>query len=80
MLFRSMTEMLTLIQTKKIPATIPLVVVGKEYWKPFLEWVKQTVWKDNKFVSTADLSIIQLVDTAQEAFDIVKTTQERPFG
>ncbi len=75
-----MTEMLTLIQTGKIPNTIPLILIGKDYWDPFLAWVKKVVLQEHGFITKADFSIMRVVDTAEEAFAIVKTTKERPFG
>jgi uncharacterized protein (TIGR00730 family) len=29
---------ITLIQTKKIPV-LPIILVGSEYWKPFMQWI-----------------------------------------
>jgi len=34
------TEALNLIQTMRIPE-FPIVVVGSEYWKGFIEWLKK---------------------------------------
>ncbi|MFA5935537.1 MAG: TIGR00730 family Rossman fold protein [Patescibacteria group bacterium] len=75
-----MTEMLCLIQTKKIPASVPLILVGKAFWKPLLRWFKQVLVTEEKYIDAADMDILRVVDTAEEAFKIIQTTQERPFG
>jgi hypothetical protein len=75
-----MTEMLTLIQTGKITPDVPLILVGKEFWQPFLDWVETALCEKHKFVEKADIGIMRVVDTAQEAYDIIKKTHEREFG
>ena len=75
-----MSEMLTLIQTQKIPREVPLILVDKEYWTPFLDWVKKTLLKENNYVDESNVAIMQLVDTAEEAYAIIKKTSERSFG
>lgn len=75
-----MSEMLTLIQTQKIPREVPLILVDKEYWSPFLDWVNKTLLKKNNYVGESDVAIMRLVDTAEEAYAIIKKTSERSFG
>ncbi|MDF3076505.1 MAG: family Rossman fold protein [Sphingobacteriaceae bacterium] len=60
-----MFEAITLIQTGKI-ARFPIVLVGSEYWKGLLDWVKSTM-VENKTISPEDLNLYRLVDTAEEA-------------
>ena len=74
-------EMVTLIQTKKISDKIPMIIVGKDFWQPFLNWVDETMLKKFKTISPEDPNIFQLVDTAEEAFKIIKKAPERTeFG
>jgi hypothetical protein len=75
-----MFEMLTLIQTGKIPGGVPLILVGKPYWSPLLRWIKTGVCKELGFVDADEVKIIQLVDSAEEAFQIINQTIERRFG
>lgn len=75
-----MTEMLTLIQTQKIPRNVPLILVDRVFWGPFLAWVEKTLLKDNAYVEPDEYRIIRVVDTAQEAYNLVKKTSERAFG
>ncbi len=70
-------ELITLIQTKKIYMKIPVVLVGKEFWQPLLEWVNENMYGKFKAIDAEDQKIYTLVDTAEEAFEIVKNSPER---
>lgn len=74
-----MTELTELIQTKKMQR-VPIVLVGKEFWNGYLAWVR-TAMLDVKqpLIDAEDLKIFQVVDSAKEAFAIVKKTKERPY-
>jgi len=61
-----MFEALTLIQTGKI-ARFPIVLVGTEYWKGLMDWVKTTMLETEKNINAEDLNLFRLVDTAEEA-------------
>jgi len=76
-----LTELITLIQTKKISVTIPMILVGRKFWQPFLDWVDRTLIDDLKVVAPGDRKIYQLVDSAEEALQIIKGSPERvEFG
>lgn len=70
-------EMVTLIQTGKMSDQIPVILVGKKYWQPMISWLNEYVCNQSHNISPEDLSILQIVDTAEEAYEIVKTTKER---
>lgn len=59
-------ESLTLVQTNKI-AQFPVVLVGKDYWKGMLDWIKETMLDKEHNVSPDDIDLIKVVDTANEA-------------
>ena len=59
-------ELLTLVQTRKI-CPVPLILVGKEYWQPLLDWLENTMYEGYKHIDKADLKIFKLVDSAEEA-------------
>ena len=71
-------EMLTLIQTGKAQK-IPMVCVGKEFWAPLTQWIDEIVLNQYKGIAADDLHLYQVVDTAEEAFVLVKDSQERSF-
>ena len=64
-------ELLTLIQTKK-SKRIPIILVNKEYWTPLLNWINNQVFKKNNAIDKEDMDIYSLVDTADEAFLLIK--------
>ncbi len=71
-------EIITLIQTEKMEH-VPAVCVSKEFWQPGLDWIRQTMLEKYETVSAEDLELYHLVDTAEEAFDIIKTSKERKY-
>lgn len=64
-------EAITLIQTHKIKP-FPVILVGSEYWRGLLDWIKGVVLQEGK-ISSPDLEIFQLID---EPEDIVKTIKK----
>ena len=65
-------ESMTLIQTQKI-RPFPVILVGSNYWKGFLDWMKEKVLKDGK-ISPSDLEILQLIDEPTEIIKAIKKT------
>ncbi|MEN8787180.1 MAG: TIGR00730 family Rossman fold protein [Flavobacteriales bacterium] len=63
-------EALTLIQTKKI-GKFPIILMGKEYWEGMIDWIINTMLGEEKNISPEDMDLIQMVDTPQEAVDII---------
>ena len=60
-----LTEALTLIQTKKI-GRFPIVLVGNRFWGGMINWFKATLVAE-RMIDEADLDLIALVDTPEEA-------------
>lgn len=71
-------EIVTLIQTGKMQAT-PVVCVGKEFWGGLMEWVEKVQLNEFKTVAAKDVKLFTIVDTAQEAFEIISKSEERSF-
>jgi len=65
-------ESITLIQTQKIKP-FPVILVGSNYWKGFLDWIKEVVLKEGK-ISSAELDILQLIDKPEEIVKAIKKT------
>lgn len=72
-----MSEILTLIQTHKIHEKIPVILVGKEFWGSFESWLKGMVLRKYQAIDPDDLKLFTIVDTAEEAFEIVKKSKAR---
>ncbi|MDP3982023.1 MAG: TIGR00730 family Rossman fold protein [bacterium] len=64
-------ELVTLEQTKKLSKPVTIIVVGKDYWEPLLLWLKNTAKDVYRAVDEDDLQIIKLVDTPEEARELV---------
>ena len=71
-------EIITLIQTKK-SEVIPIILVGQEYWDGLFSWVRETMLKEYETISAPDFDLVTIVDSAQEAFEVLKHSQERTF-
>ena len=59
-------EALTLIQTRKT-GRFPVVLVGTNYWKGLIDWMKGTMLEQERNINPADLDLMAVVDTADEA-------------
>lgn len=64
-------EILDLIEINKI-RKIPVVAVGREFWAPLIEFLKSGSLKAVGAIAEKDLEIFQVVDTAEEAVEIIK--------
>mgnify|MGYP000870044957 CR=1 FL=1 len=69
-------EMLTLVQTGKIPKAVPCIFVGKAHWQPFKKWVNDNLYKSG-YINKEDLDLMQIVDTPEQAFKVIQKTSER---
>jgi uncharacterized protein (TIGR00730 family) len=69
-------EAITLIQTEKI-GKFPIVLIGKEYWSGLIDWVRKVMLEDEGNISPKDLDIFSIVDTADEAVDIINNFYSR---
>ena len=63
-------EAITLIQTHKI-GKFPIILVGTDFWKGLLDWVKSTLLDSFGNISAKDLGLIHLVDTEVEVIAIL---------
>ena len=70
-------EIVTLIQTKKISDKIPVVLVGKEFWDPIDKCLREEVYSKYQAIDKEDLNLYKIVDSAEEAFEIIKDAPPR---
>jgi len=57
-------ESLTLMQTKRIKS-FPVILMGSEFWRGLIDWIKDTILRENK-ISANDLSLIEIIDDPEE--------------
>jgi len=65
-----LAEVLTLIQTKKIKP-VPIVLVGREYWGPFVDWLCDETLKHGLIGQDA-MKMFTVTDDLDEAFHIIQ--------
>jgi hypothetical protein len=71
-------ELITLIQTRKIdPESVPIILIGKDFWTPFLQFIKETLLEKYQTIEKQDMDYYHLVDTAKEAYDIIVKSPPR---
>ena len=72
-----LTEALTLIQTRKI-LQFPVVLMGQDYWAPFIEMVKTMI--DAGTISPADLDLMLVTDSIPEEMAHIELHAVKNFG
>lgn len=64
-------EIITLIQTEKIPR-VPVVLVGREFWEKIDAYFKAELLEKHETISPEDLSIYTITDNEDEIIDIIR--------
>jgi len=68
--FDEFFEALTLIQTKKTKV-FPIILMGSDYWKGLVDWIKTTVVQE-KMIAPEDIDLIHVTDDPIEAATIIE--------
>ena len=63
-------EALTLIQTGKVRGHFPVILVGSDYWRGLIDWVR-TVLLEYNAISPGDVDLLRLTDDPDEVCRIV---------
>jgi uncharacterized protein (TIGR00730 family) len=63
-------EIVTLVQTKKI-RKIPIILFGKQYWEPLLDFIEKTLYEKHMAIDKDDMTLYTLVDSVDEAYDYI---------
>jgi len=63
-------EALTLIQTKRIKS-FPVVLMGGDYWKGLMEWLKDTMLREGR-IDEEDLNLVQIIDDPAQVVRYIK--------
>lgn len=67
-----LSEILTLIQTKNL-APVPVILVGTEYWKGFIDWISTEI-VSHKLIPERHLKLFTVTDSLDEVFCLVAGT------
>jgi len=62
-------EILTLVQTGKIPA-IPIVLVNRGFWQGAVDWLRASLVREG-MIAAADPDLMTIVETADEAVQVI---------
>ena len=63
-------EGITLVQTKRIEP-LPVILVGGEYWKDMIKWIKNTLLPRDA-IEKQDLAIFSVADTPEEILAAIR--------
>jgi uncharacterized protein (TIGR00730 family) len=66
-----LSEVLTLMQTSSLPR-VPIVLVGGEYWKPFMQWITDEAQRHG-LIDSSELAFFTVTDDLDKVFDIIHT-------
>jgi uncharacterized protein (TIGR00730 family) len=69
-------ELATLAQTGKIERTVPIILIGSEYWRPLVRWMEREVLENLQAISPGDLDIWTLTDDVDEVVRLVEAGVE----
>lgn len=65
-----LSEVATLIQTHQLAYSVPVILIGVEYWKPLLEWANKAV--SEGLLKEKDRGVLVVTDDLDEALRILK--------
>ncbi len=69
-------EAMTLVQTRKV-TSFPIVLLGTAYWSGLVAWLRAAALEGGK-IAPADLELITVTDSVQEAVEIVQRGRAGP--
>lgn len=73
-----LAEVLTLIQTEKIPR-LPIILVGIDYWDDFMAWIRKETLEHN-LIAKEDLDLFTLTNDLDHAFTIILDICKKKYG
>jgi uncharacterized protein (TIGR00730 family) len=67
-------EMLTLLQTGKLPKHNIILIYGRKYWDDILNWKAMVRWGT---INQEEYNLLRFADTVDEAFELIRTSLEK---
>lgn len=71
-------EIITLIQTRKISGSVPVIAIGEEFWQPLDKWIKKFMVRWD-MIAAKDVKIYTITDSVDQAFDVISRSKDRHF-
>ncbi|KKQ56041.1 MAG: hypothetical protein US74_C0019G0012 [Parcubacteria group bacterium GW2011_GWA2_38_13] len=72
-------EICNLMNTRKIKKNIPIILFGKKFWAPLLQWLEHTIAK-KKLIAKNELKIFYVTDSIQKATEMLKKVKNNSTG
>ena len=69
--FDELFNILTLIQTEKIPH-VPIILFNSEFWTDFMKYIKDKMLMTYHTIDFEDLELFKIVNTPEEVVEIVR--------
>jgi len=71
--FRTLDELFEVfcLKKKKKSGKFPVILIGKSFWTGLIDWIKEILLGEENNISPEDLDLIQIVDTAEEAVNMI---------
>lgn len=69
-------EILTLVQTRKIPQ-VPMILVGTDFWTPLKHFLENLMYKTHQTINKEDMNLFTITDDEDEILEIVKKAPMR---
>ncbi len=66
------------MQTRKV-RSFPVVLVGSDYWRGMVDWLRDSMAREGN-IHAEDLSLLTVVDTAEDAIRAVREGHNRVLG
>ncbi len=78
--FGTMDEFFQVINEQSLGFTqiVPIILVGVEFWTPLVEFLKDKCVDMLNSIEMKFINNISIVDTAEEAFEVISTTEDQP--
>ncbi len=70
---------LTLIQTGKSDNSVPVILIGMEFWQPLADWIRHTL-QTRGLIGADDLSLLHITDDVAQALRLIRTAGSRVDG
>ncbi|PIT88226.1 MAG: hypothetical protein COU29_03085 [Candidatus Magasanikbacteria bacterium CG10_big_fil_rev_8_21_14_0_10_36_32] len=70
-------EVVDMMEIGQMPQS-PIVLVGKEFWQPLIDFVRNYSAREANALSEKIVDSWHVVETAEEAFELIKNASDRP--
>ena len=68
-------EALVLIQTLR-QAYFPVILMGSNYWEGLIQWMREKMLKEHKYIAPEDLNVFTVADEPNSAVEIIVNFRE----